>query len=67
MKKPRYFFWSASAQAYIHGGQALATAMGPAAFDYDDKIELLTCKRLDMTDEEFAALPVHDGKRQRKS
>ena len=57
-KRARIFFWSHAEQCYLAASPGVAAAFDPNAFNYDDKIEFLTCKRIDMSDAEFAALPV---------
>jgi len=60
-KRARVFFWSHAAQGYVAGSPAIVAAFDSNAFNHDDKIEFLTCKRIDMSDAEFAALPVVDA------
>ena len=66
MKRQRIFYFSATADAWIHAGPALARAFPEHAFDAPDKIEFLTCKRIDLTDEELAALPEIDSRKVRR-
>ncbi len=60
-KRARIFFFSHAANAWIEAGDAIAAAFAPASFEYDDKIDFLTCKRIDMTDAEFSALDAIDS------
>lgn len=57
-KRSRVFFWSAAVNGYVHAPPSIVVAFQANAFEYDDKIELLMCKRIDMTDTEFAGLPM---------
>lgn len=62
-KRAKLFYWNATIGAYIAAPAQLYTAFPPGSLNYDDKIELLVCKRIDMTDAEFEALPVVDSMR----